>query len=76
MDSKLCDIDDDPNPLLCSEYASDMFEQFKISERDSQVDPNYMRFQHSHFSSRRRSLLVCSIVSIYIYVLFSIRKIL
>lgn len=64
MDSRFCDIDCSQDPLLCSEYAWDMFEHHKEIERVSQINPNYMDFQCSYFNPRRRSLLVCSIVSI------------
>ena len=59
MQREADDIDsrDASNPLLCSEYVNEMYEIFRVWEREFQVNANYMANQ-PYINERMRTILI------------------
>ena len=56
-DSDNIDDRDASNPLLCPEYVNEMYNIFRASEKEFQVDANYMATQ-PYVNERMRTILV------------------
>lgn len=61
------DIDarDAANPLLCSEYVNEMYDIFRQSEVESQLNPNYMSTQ-PYINDRMRTILVDWLIEVHL----------
>lgn len=61
------DIDarDAANPLLCSEYVNEMYDIFRESEVQSQLNANYMSTQ-PHINERMRTILIDWLVEVHL----------
>ena len=64
MQREADDIDsrDNQNPLLCSEYVNEMYDIFRSSEKEFQVNANYLSTQ-PFINEKMRTILVDWLVS-------------
>jgi len=64
MDRPSDDIDarDEDNPLLCTAYVNQMYDNFSVMERDIALNPNYMAKQ-SFINEKMRAILCDWLVS-------------
>jgi hypothetical protein len=65
------DIDarDAENPLLCTEYVNEMYDNFMELEREFMVDPQYMVTMQPYVNEKMRAILVDWLVMSTTYVL-------
>lgn len=59
------DIRDENDPLCATDYVLEMYEHFRMKERQTAVRPGYMETQ-SHINERMRSILVDWLVEVHL----------
>ena len=75
MQREADDIDarDAENPLLCPEYVNEMYDIFRQTERQFQVNPNYMSNQ-PHINDKMRTILIDWLVTTLLSTSLSFRN--